>query len=290
MQIPMKKIPMAGSSRFFKILAAALLVLMSVFTDTAWAQTYAWYLPQQSERITSVSGGIGVSGARETYLSLNTYQGTSYNLAWDSWKGYKPYRVLGYGRTRSNLLVSSMHNHVGGGSTWMAMAQFSYSNCWRAYSDGQVSVLVGPSAQFLLGGLYNRMNSNNPATAESNLTLGAYTDVTCNVRPFGYPMAVQLVVDLSVLGMGFAPDYDQPYYYMYKYNQWGRTLHFLNMLNSTEGNLELALIMPAGGQRLRLAAHVGLLSNSMGGHSRDISNVILSVGYMFNSNKVDWKP
>lgn len=280
---------MADSFRCSKILAAALLALMPVFANKAWAQSRAWYLPQSSERISSFSAGIGHSGARETYLSLNAYHGTSYNLGWDSWKGYKPYRTLGYGRTRSNILVSSMHNQTGGGSTWMAMATFSYTPCWRAYSDRQVTVLTGPSAQFLLGGVYNRMNSNNPATAESSLTLGAFTDVTCNVNPFGYAMAVELVANLSVLGMGFAPDYDQPYYHMYKYGQWGRTLHFLNLLNSTEGNLELALIMPVGEQRLRVAAHVGLMSNSMGGHFRDISNLCMSVGYMFNSKKTQWK-
>lgn len=287
----MKRIRIADSFRCSKIIAAMLLALMPAFASTAWAQSSAWNLPRQSDRVTAVSAGLGSCGARETYLSLNSYHGISYNLAWDSWKDYNSSsRSLAYGRSRSKLLVSPMHNQVGGGSTWMAMATFLYSGCWRAYADRQVSVLAGPSAQFVLGGLYNRMNSNNPATAESSLTLGAFTDITCNINPFGYEMAVQFVANLSVLGLGFAPDYDQPYYYMYKYNQWGSALHFLNLINSTEGNLELALIMPVGEQRLRLAAHVGLMSNSMGGHSRDITVTSLSLGYMFNSRKVQWNP
>ncbi len=264
------------------------ILLLMLFTLPAKAEREAWSLPLYQERVSAGSVMIGSAFARETYLSESGYSGTAFGFEADIWTGYSPDRLFKYGRTHSSLHFSPMKNRVGGGSTLELTGSFHTSMLWPAVNTPVCDLLLGPSFMFELGALYNRQNSNNPATAEGYMGAGLCVDNTLHFRLFRKDMAFQATLHMPLAGVGVAPDYDQPYWYIYRYDEYEKALHFITPFNDLALMQQVALVVPFRGARVRLGYTFDYTGNRLGGHYRSIGSNFFTIGCVMRYQKKDW--
>lgn len=281
---------MTDSCHCFKaLLLVTVLAFLPALLLPAAGQSSVWNLPETGQKTAIYSLGGGTSTARETYLSESSYSGWSVSALADSWTSRKAGSLFGYGKSHSDILFSSMTNSLGGGSTWQLMGNYSYAFEWMAVNTPSSDLLLGPVAMMNIGCLYNRSNSNNPATAEGYLALGLCMDYTLRYTIRQYPMALQNSLYVPLAGVGFAPDYDQPYWHMYRYKQYDRALHFLWLGNNLALREQIAVVFPIMGGRFRVAADLDIYRNHVGGHLRRISHSSAELGYIFTFEQKRWR-
>lgn len=265
-------------------------VLLAAFPLQAFAQQKAWGLPRYKETVSSVSIAGGTSFARDTYLSASRYSGWAIGLESDVWTGYSPDKLFRYGRSYGSLFFSPLKNRVKGGSTLEAGGVYRQAFLWPAAECRQCDLLIGP---VIIGEgelLWNRQySSNNPVTFNGYLSAGICVDNTFRFSLWRYPMALQASLYVPLAGLGFAPDYDQTYYYMYEYGDWGKTLHFITPFNSPAVTQQVALVLPCHGSRIRVGYSFDYMGNRLGGHSRNLGNGMFTLGcvYRFETKKWD---
>lgn len=287
--IILKKL-MTGSCRCSNGLTAVLAaVLMSLLPLQAMAQRKAWVLPGEEEtfRVFSVAGGT--TFARDTYLSASRYNGWAVGFENDSWSGSTPEKRFSYVRNYSSLFFSPLTNRLKGGSTLEAGGSDYLSFMYPAVSCSACDLLIGPAVMFEGVVLYNEQNSNNPVNFSGYMGAGLCVDNTFRFSLFRYPMALQATLYVPIAGIGFAPDYDQPYYYMYKYGGFDKALHFITPFNNPAAMQQVAMILPCRGNLIRLGYSFDYSGNHLGGHSRNIGTGLFSIGcvYRFQSKKWD---
>ena len=73
----------------------------------------------------------------------------------------------------------------------------------------------GREAVFLVEGLYNLRNSNNPATAKAAIDLGATAMASYHFYISRLPVTLRYQVSLPVIGTFFSPEFGQSYYEMF---------------------------------------------------------------------------
>ena len=281
---------MTDSSRCSKWLSSVLLaVLLTALPLHAFAQRKAWVLPQNEEtyRVMSVTGGT--TFARDTYLSASRYNGWAVGFEHDSWSGLNPDNLFRYGRIYSSMFVSPMTNRLDGGSTFEFGGSDYMSFLWPAVEADACDLLIGPAVMVEGELLYNRQNSNNPVNFSGYLGAGVCVDNTFRFSLFRYAMALQASLYVPLAGLGFAPDYDQPYYYMYKYRSYGKPLHFVTPFNNQAFTQQVALILPCNGSLVRVGYSFDYLGNNLGGHTRSMGSGMFTLGcvYRFQSKKWD---
>lgn len=279
---------MTDSCRCSRVGSILLLLLLALLPLSAAGQRNSWSLPGYRETVRLGSLKFGSAFARDTYLSASSYDGWAFGLESDSWSGYKPSRLFRYGRLHSSLVFSSMKNSINGGSTLELMSSVHYGFMWPAVESDADDLLIGPAVLFELGVLYNRQNGNNPANAEGYLGAGLCVDNTCRFRLSGHELALLTTLYVPFAGMGFAPDYDQPYWYIYRYNEYGKALHFITPFNNPAFTFQLALAVPMGKSRLTIGSSFDFMTNRLGGHSRRIDNNMISVGFVRRFQVKDW--
>lgn len=274
------------SKRLSSVLAA---VLLAVFPLQAYAQQRVWELPRYRETVNTVSITGGTSFARDTYLSASRYSGWAIGLEDDNWKSYNPDKLFRYGRSYGSVFFSHLKNRIKGGSTLEVGGAFRQAFLWPAVACEQCDLLIGPT---IIGNgnlLYNRQySSNNPVTFDGYLAAGICVDNTFRFSVFRYPMALQASVYVPLAGIGFAPDYDQPYYYMYEYGDLGKALHFITPFNNPAVTQQVALILPCRGNRIRVGYSFDYMGNSLGGHTRGLGNGMFTLGCVYRFESKEW--
>ncbi len=278
---------MTDSCRCFRV-GSLLLLLLALLPLSAAGQRNSWSLPGYRETVRAGSLTFGSAFARDTYLSASSYDGWAVGLESDSWTGYKPSGLFRYGRLHSSLLFSSMTNSLNGGSTLELMSSVHYGFMWPAVQSDADDLLIGPAVLFELGALYNRQNGNNPANAEGYLGAGLCLDNTFRFNMFNREMAFLTTLYIPFAGMGFAPDYDQPYWFIYRYSEYGKALHFITPFNNPAVVGQLALAVPVGKSRIKVGYTFDYTSNRLGGHNRRIANSLFSVGFVRRFQIKDW--
>lgn len=280
---------MTDSSRCSRRLSSVLVaVLVAFFPLQALAQRMVFDMPQNTETVRATSIALGALNARDTYLSGLTYSGFAFGIESDGWKGYEPDRLFPQGRMHSDLLFSLMENTNDGGST-MAFRGHDFAGfMWHAMKDSKCDLLVGPAVMCELGVLYNQQNSNNPVDIEGYVGGGVCVDNTLRFRCFGYDMAFQATFYAPIAGMSFAPDYDQPYYYIFRYGEYGKALHFITPFNNLACTQQMALVLPIKENRLRLGFSFDGMRNKLGGHVRFMANTMFTVGFAMRYQTKKW--
>ena len=279
---------MTDSSRCSELLLSVLLaVLLAVPAMRVSAQQKAWGLPQNEEIFRALSVTGGTSFARDTYLSASRYHGWAVGFENDSWTGLNPDKLFRYGRNYSTMFFSPLTNRLDGGSTWEFGGSDYLAFLWPAVECSMCDLLIGPAAMVEGAALYNQQNSNNPVNSAGYLGAGLCVDNTFRFNVFRYFMALQATLYIPIAGIGFAPDYDQPYYYMYKYGTYGKTLHFITPFNNPALTQQVALILPCRGNRIRVGYSFDFMGNSLCGHSRSIGSGMFTLGcaYRFQAKK-----
>lgn len=279
---------MTDSSRCSDLLATILLVVLAVLPLKADAQWVAWNLPQYQETVRTATVALGNSFARDTYLSASRYEGPTLGFVTDNWVGYRPYRLFEYGRNHSSLFFSSMTNRLNGGSTLQLAGSERFALLHPLVSCGQCDLLAGPVAMFELGVLYNQQNSNNPVNVEGYLAAGFCIENTFRFILFNHDLALQATTYLPLAGVGFAPDYDLPYWLMYQYSEYNKALHFVWPFNNQAISEQISLIVPVHSKRLSIGYCFDYMGNYLGGHSRSIGNGVFTIGYSVRFQSKVW--
>jgi len=256
------------------------LAFLPAMIQPAAGQSSAWELPEYKERINAFSAGIGKTWERETYISELSYSGLVGSLQWDGWKGAKPDGVMGYGRVHSSVLFGYLKNQLGGGRMLYASVNYYYSRIWSVVHTKCSDLLLGPSAMFKLCGLYDTTDSNNTATGEGYLSMGLCADYICRFNIWNYPLAVQLNMYSPLLGIAPSPNYDQPYWFVYKYNQYTSLIHFAWFGNCFALNGQMNVICPLRGGSIRLGCSIDYLGNKLGGHLTRLMDTCFTIGYV----------
>jgi hypothetical protein len=265
-----------------------LLLLVAVMSLRVSAQRIVWSLPQYNETVRVGAIAVGNAFARDTYLSSSRYNGWALGFETDSWSGYQPDRLFRYGKVHSTLLFSPMTNRHEGGSTLSVAGSNHWAYLWPAVECSMCDLLIGPVAMLEMGVLYNQQNSNNPVNIEGYFGAGLCVDNTFRFSLFRYGMALQATLYMPLAGVGFAPDYDQPYWYMYKYGEYGKALHFITPFNNTAVIQQVALVFPIRGDRLRIGYTFDYTGNALGGHSRSIGSNSFTIGYALRFQAKEW--
>lgn len=280
---------MTDSSRCFRKLSSVLVaVLVALFPLQAMAQRIVLNMPQYTETVRATSIALGTVSARDTYLSGSTYRGYAFGIENDAWTGYEPSRLFSQGRMHYDILFGLMDNPNGGGST-MAFSGREYAGfMWHALKYSKYDLLAGPAVMCELGLLYNQQNSNNPVNFEGYVGGGVCVDNTLRFRYFGYDMAFQATFYAPLAGMSFAPDYDQPYYYIFRYSEYGKALHFITPFNNVAFTQQMALVLPIRDNRLRLGFSFDGIRNNLGGHTRFMVNSMFTVGFAMRYQTKKW--
>ena len=246
----------------------------------AAGQSSAWELPVYKEKIEAFSVGIGKTRERETYISELPYSGLTGSLQWDSWKGAKPDGVMGYGRSHCSALFGDIKNQHSRRMIY-ASVDYSYSRIWSVVHTETSDLLLGPSAMFKLCGMYDLTDSNNTATGEGYLSLGLCVDYIGRFKIRNYPLAVQVNMSSPFLGIAPSPNYDQPYWFVYKYNQYSSLIHFAWIGNCFALNGQANIICPLRNGSLRVGCSVDYLGNKLGGHLTRLNDTWFTIGYVY---------
>ena len=281
---------MTDSSRCSRRFASVLLAVLAVsFPLQALAQRNVFNMPQYMETIRVNSFKVGTTKTHDKYLSQSSYMGTSFGFEYDGWTGYEPYKLFSQGRTHSDLCFSVMKNPRSGGRTMILSSREYAGFMWHALKYSKYDLLAGPAAMCEFGFLYNQQNSNNPFNIEGYIGGGICVDNTLRFRNFGYDMAFQATLYVPLAGLSFAPDYDEPYYYFYRYGDYGKNIHFISPFNNVALTQQVALILPIKESRLRVGFTIDGIRNYLGGQLHMVANSMFTVGFAtrFQSKKWD---
>ena len=284
-----QKSPMTASCRCSELTVAVILaVVLSVLPLGVKSQRTVWELPEYTETVSAGSVALGGTFARDTYLSASSYDGFAIGFENDSWTGKNPDKLFSYGRNHAGMYVGYMENRLGRGNTFgFSMRDFAGFMC-PVVNCSQCDLLVGPAAICELGILYNPQNSNNPFNVWGHAGAGVCVDNTFRFTVFKYSMALQASFYMPLAGIGFAPDYDQPYWYMVNYGGFDKTVHFITPFNNTAITQQVALVLPVKGNRLRIGYTFDYTGNELGGHSRSIGNNMFTIGCAMRYQTKKW--
>lgn len=202
----------------------------------------------------------GSSHLANTYLSPLQYQGYDLGVQYER---YQPMRMDPQ-RWRQQILagVEFANTHNPAGNATMMYANLSGS--WAMMRHWQLpqgfSACLGGATGLNIGGLYNRRNSNNPATALADWHLSLTGSLQWEGRLGRIPMKARWLSSIPLTTVFFSPDYDELYYEIYLGNRsglvhWGWPGNFLRWDNLFTVDLRL------GSRWLRLGFRQRLLSS-----------------------------
>ena len=275
------------SSRCSDVLSRVLLaVLLTLIPLQVPARQSIGLLPSFGESVSQGSLTLGLGYARDTYLSSVRYNGTTYGIEFDKWRGRSEESFFKYSRLHCNLLGSPMHNRMGGGSTIDANFSLDWALVTPVVESPKDDLLLGPALLTDLTVLWNRQNGNNPVNAQGHVSVGVCLDNTFRFSLSSYPLALQATLFLPVAGIAPAPDYDEPYWYVYRYNDYLNVLHFASLLNTFAITQQISLVMPLGNSSLKLGYTFDYSRDHLGGHSRYAAYNMFTVGYVIRKVKV----
>lgn len=213
----------------------------------------------------------------DTYLSPLKYNGTALSLDYERRQAMKFNPRDWTMRLAARLEGVYAENHARNANMWALMLRASWGMTRRWRLPGGFSVGVGGSASLLAGCLYNRRNSNNPASAKAAVTLDLTAYGAWQTRLGRVPLTLMWQPSMPVTGVFFGPDYGELYYEIYLGNHsglahcawWG---NYISIDNLVTADLRL------GATSLRLGLRSGVLSTRASGLTTRIVTVGAVVG------------
>ena len=193
-------------------------------------------LPNQSVMMVDA----GYASVHDSYLTPITYGGFDLGLSleamrWTSRGGWLWQLGVGadYNYVENNAKNNDLHKLMGDIS-------FNMQHAWKGVLHPRLGLSVGPMAQVRAGIVYDAVNSNNPVTVRAHANLGATGMAWFNTRMWRVPVTLRYQVQLPVMGVFFAPEYDESYYEIYLGNHknlahlgwWGNRFDMTNYLGA----------------------------------------------------------
>ncbi len=210
---------------------------------------------QDSQSVLTVEAGY--ASVHDSYLTPITYDGLDLGLSLEHTRWVKSRRwlwQLGVGADYNYVENPAQNNDL---HKLMGDLSFSMQRCWQGVITPRLNASVGPMAQVRAGIVYDAVNSNNPVTARAHANVGAAGMAWWSTRLGRKPVTLRYQVQLPVVGVFFAPEYDESYYEIYLGNHrdlahvgwWGNRLDMSHYLGA---EVQLGKTMLGIGYRTRL--------------------------------------
>lgn len=159
---------------------------------------------------TSLLAGRGT--LHDSYLSISHYKGSEWGLM------HERLRVLPYGkgqwvmRHRIDASASNAYGISSNGQLITAMLDYSYGQLYTLRFPCGLTWRTGGEIELSGGALYNPRNSNNPAAAKVNLSLGFSEMLTYTLHLGRLPVTLRYQLSLPVVSLFFSPGFGESYY------------------------------------------------------------------------------
>jgi len=184
----------------------------------------------------------GYASVHDSYLTPITYDGLDLGMVYEAMRParFAPQRWLW------QLQVGVDYNYVENPAAnnnlhkLMAEVAFDMQRQWRGAVARRLDLSVGPLAVLRAGAVYNPVNSNNTVTARAHVGVGVTGMAAWRTRLWRLPVTLRYQAMLPVVGVFFAPEYDESYYEIYLGNHrnlahmgwWGNRLDMTHYLGA----------------------------------------------------------
>ena len=182
----------------------------------------------------------GYASIHDSYLTPITYDGIDLGLSLEATRWASRYRWLW------QLSVGADYNYVENNAKnnnlqkVMGDISFNMQHVWMGVHHPRLGFSAGPMAQLRAGIVYDAVNSNNPVTVRAHANLGATGMAWFNTHLGRLPITLRYQAQLPVMGVFFAPEYDESYYEIYLGNHknlahlgwWGNRFDMTNYLGA----------------------------------------------------------
>lgn len=160
---------------------------------------------------------VGYASIHDSYLTPITYDGIDVGLSFEATRAtrFAPERWIWqlnvgaeYNYTENPADNNELHKVMGD-------LAFNMQHTWHDVFTPRLNLSVGPMTQLRAGVVYDAVNSNNPVTLRAHWNVGAAANAAFRTRLGRMPVTLRYQAQLPVLGVFFAPEYDESYYEIY---------------------------------------------------------------------------
>ena len=209
------------------------------------------------ERLSVFTVDAGYAAVHDSYLTPITYDGLDLSLTYEAMRSVRADKWLwqlqagaDYNYVENDAQNNNLHKVMGD-------ITFDMQRRWRQAVAKRVDLSAGPMTQLRAGIIYNPVNSNNAVSVRAHWNVGATGMATFDTRLWRVPITLRYQAQLPVLGVFFAPEYDESYYEIYLGNHknlahlgwWGNRF---DMTNYVGADLHLGKTILRIGYRSRL--------------------------------------
>jgi len=203
---------------------------------------------------------VGYASIHDSYLTPVTYSGLDLAVGYEAMRAawFNPHQWLW--QLSTTVDYNYTDNPAGNNSMHLLAGDVTadVQRRWRNVRSTGLDLSAGPMAQLRAGLVYNPANSNNTVSVIARASVGVTGMATYNTRlARRLPVTLRYQAALPVLGVFFAPDYDESYYEIYLGNRhnlahlgwWGNRLDMTHYLGA---DLHLGSTIVRLGYRCRL--------------------------------------
>ena len=191
------------------------------------------------ESVSMFTIDAGYASIHDSYLSPITYDGFDLAMGYEAMRPVKQQWLwqLQVGADYNNVENAAKNNTL---HKLMGDITFDMQRQWRGALLRRIDLSVGPMTQLRAGVVYNPAASNNTVTARANWNVGVTGMAAMHTRIGRMPITLRYQAQLPVLGVFFAPEYDESYYEIYLGNHlnlahlgwWGNRLDMTHYLGA----------------------------------------------------------
>ena len=195
---------------------------------------------------------VGRAHLHDSYLSINNYSGYELGLM------HERLRALPFGngkwvmRHRIDASAANAYSPSQSGHLISAMLDYSYGQLYTRRFDCGLTWRTGGEIELSGGALYNPRNSNNPAAAKVNLSLGFAEMLTYTLHLGRIPVTLRYQLSLPVMSLFFSPGFGESYYEIFYLGNHSGIVKFGAWHNRFDMNNLLTVEIPIGRAALRI--------------------------------------
>ena len=184
----------------------------------------------------------GYASIHDSYLTPITYEGWDFALGFEATRAarFAPDRWLWQLQVGADYNYTE--NHAGNNELHKLLGDVSFNmqRRWHDVFTPHLDLSVGPMTQVRAGVIYNPANSNNTVSVRAHANLGVAGMASWRTRLGRMPITLRYQGQLPVVGVFFAPEYDESYYEIYLGNRrnlahmswWGNRFDMTNYIGA----------------------------------------------------------